>query len=709
MPMRNIRGLKAVVCGIIFLGCGLAFGGDVVLLDAGGVNSQWSKTVKLDLGDSATIAVRVSSSKKADCVLSLKSGKGGFERDFNITPCEQVILVPKGSFTRQKGTAGWMRIENVKLSIKTSGVSADLLSIKGFAKGKDVPGKGLYVLQPVSPVTPVGKAWPVRAIIDESVYPKRVENAGTTLQKYLKQLYNVTLPVNPKGQEQSMCNVILVGKDAALKSGIVSAADLKKQGFNGFVVKIKNGSLAIAGDSVQGTNYGVYKFLEKQGLKFFARGCFTERHLNKHAIIAMNFEDKPFFDGKRLTAPFCIYGDSSSGFSLGDVRFAGIDKDYPCDKTLWIDHTAAFLVPKKLYLKDHPEYYILRGNGKRLPADTPDVRLMVCQTNPGGLKVAAERALKWIEKQKDRKYFVIQQGDDMEACLCQTCEKKRKDGWNESDLMLNWVNHIAGEVKKNYPDKTVLCYAYVSTQPAPAKLALEKNVQVLYAPWPSKISAPNGFRDFDAPENVIAGSQLQDWIKQCGPENLGIYDYNSYSALTLRGMADRVKWLARNGMKGGFWYCGTPQIFPNLFRYVHAQLNWDPFQNVRTLEKEFIRAYYGQAAPLMERIIETIYDRLDEDDRNNGRKPDPTFFGKAFTKQVLAWFDEAAKLAPVKIQKEIESDRHNFIINGVYALKPINRQNVTKDQFDVFCMVLSDYIKYELKQYKALCERACNE
>ncbi|MHC4873463.1 MAG: DUF4838 domain-containing protein, partial [Planctomycetota bacterium] len=463
-----------------------------------------------------------------------------------------------------------------------------------------------------------GSTLPVKAIIDRSDYPARIEKAGSILQKYLNELFSVKLPVNPAKLSGSKVSSIIVGKKAAIASGYISEKELQEQGFNGFIIKTINGSFIIAGDSIQGTIYGAYKFLEKQGLKFYDRNCFIKKPANKNGLIPLQLSDKPFFEGKRITAPFCIYGDSSSGFSLGDPRIAGIDKEYPCDRTLWIDHTAAFLVPKKLYLKSNPEYYILRGDGKRLPADTTDVRLMLCQTNKGGIKIAVKRALAWIEKQKDRKYFVIQQGDDMEACMCKNCNARRKEGWNESDLMLNWVNSIAAGIAKKYPDKRLLCYAYVSTQLPPNKLKLAGNVQLLYAPWPNKISAPDGFHDFDSPENIIAHDEIKGWIKQCGAENLGLYDYNSGHVLTLRGMADRVKWCAENGMKGGLWYCGTPKIFQKLFLYVHSQLNWDPHQDTTKLERDFIHAYYGKAAPAMEKIISSIYNRLD-DDKNNKR------------------------------------------------------------------------------------------
>ncbi len=659
---------------------------------------KWSLEKKTDQSKAQNVTIRFYTSDSGSLELTLNSGSGKFSRVIKIFPGEQLKIIPRGTFNRIGSGMSWSKLSAINIELKSQ-VKIVLTGISFHNRTNCIPVTGLWMLKKITPVNHIGTAWPLYAIVDQTVYPK-VENAGKSLQKWLNELYKVKLPLNPKDIKtvKKLNNIILVGREAVIKADAVAEAELKKQGFNGFVVTIKNGSLCIAGESLQGTNYGVYKFLEKQGLKFFARNVFTKKYSPGNVITAVEFADKPFFNGKRITAPFCIYGDSSSGFSLGDPRKAGIDKVYPCDKTLWIDHTAAFLVPKKLYLKEHPEYYLLGANGKRLSMNTPDVRLMLCQTNSGGIRIAAERAIKWIAKQKNRKYFVIQQGDDMEACCCAECKAKRAQGWNESDLMLNWINSIARIIAKKYPDKYLLCYAYVSTQPAPQKLSPEKNVQLLYCPWPNLISAPNGFRDFNAPENVIAGSQLNDWLKISNPESIGIYDYNAGRVLTLRGMADRVKWSSRKGMKGGFWYCGQNKTFAKLFTYVHAQLNWNPFQNVRTLEKEFIKSYYGKAAPVMGNIIESIYDRLDEDNRNNGRIPAPEFFSKEFTAQLIAWFKEAIKLAPEKLKKEIANDESSVLYNGLLALKMTNWHDASPEQLEVLCKILPAYIKLELNK-----------
>ena len=99
-----------------------------------------------------------------------------------------------------------------------------------------------------------GKMSPLNCIIDLNTYPAGVEDAGRSLKKWLKELYGVDLPLNPSGVEikKGMSNVILLGRGAVLKAGAIDENVLSEQGFNGFVVRERDGSLALAGNNVQG-------------------------------------------------------------------------------------------------------------------------------------------------------------------------------------------------------------------------------------------------------------------------------------------------------------------------------------------------------------------------------------------------------------------------------------------------------------------------
>lgn len=610
--------------------------------------------------DAQYLILHFSAEKDGTLDLALHSGEGAFLESVRHGPGEQFKILPMKNF-RRSGKPAW---ECLRKGILTPGQGEKISLIRAFfSSGQEIAFGGLLLLAPVNEITPVGTAYPLYGIVSAENYPKHLQREADAMRRHLHALTGIALP--QKTETANPRNMILLGKNAVLKHDALSEKELRARGFNGFTIAVRNSSLAIAGESIQGTAYGIYRFLEAQGMKFFAPGVHSP--IRKTGILhAVETADQPYFEGKRAPGGWCVYGDES-GVALADPRKAGIDKVFPGDRTQWIDHTSAFLVPKKYYYDKHPDFYCLRADGTRMPKETPDVRVMLCQTSREGIRKAAERALQWVEKNPQHLLFAVQQGDDAERCVCSGCESKRKLSWNETDLFLNWVNGIAEEVGKRFPDKRLLSYAYITTQPAPRRLKPAPNVHLLYAPWPNRLSAPNGFRDFDAPENIVARTQLEDWLKVSDPAQLGIYDYPSGNSLTHRGMAARLKWLARRNMRGSIWYCGTNRIFSAMFTYVQARLCWNPLLDTRALEQEFISGYYGNAAGTVRKIVSSVYDRLDADPENNGRIPKEGFFSLSFVKFLTGAFAEARELAPERLSAELLRDESGILENGLAA------------------------------------------
>lgn len=574
-------------------------------------------------------------------------------------PGEQIKVIPIRSFERDSGS----KVADGKLEFSSNTAGVKLLSAV-FSEGNEIEDGTLCFVEEAASHNGVKTLHPLNGIVTNDVYPHIYRNFPDSLPDLFARVGGVKLPLIRKNGGP---NQLYIGRTAALESGKFTVSELDQIPFNGFVIQEKDGALFIAGGSIQGTAYGVYRFLEQQGLRFYAPGVASSVKTNP-LLHYTPTQDAPYFEGKRVSGDWCVYGDSSGSFSLADPRSAGIDSEPLFDKTLWLDHDSSFLVPKKLYYEKHPEYYILRGDGKRIPADTTDNRLIVCQTNPGGLQTAAERALKWIEKNPQHLLYVIQQGDDGEYCVCDVCNAQRKLGWNESDLFLHWLNFIAGKVAERYPKKRLLAYAYILTQSPPSVNKVAHNVDLLYAAWPNRISTPDGFHDFDAPGNKIAREQILQWASMHNnPSMIGIYDYPAGSSLTHRGMAARLKWLARRNFRGSIWYCGQNQIFRNLFVWVQAQLNWNPLQDTRSLEDEFITNYYGAAAPVVKRIFENIYNDLERNPANNTRFPASGFFTKSRLDSLFADFEAAHKLAPEKLKQELLTDERGILENAVWS------------------------------------------
>jgi len=248
-----------------------------ILMRAGSRSSpEWSKPVDCDLSGMDSVAVRLVSSAAVDITIGVRSGDGRFVRAVSLTLGEQVVLVPLGAFARDQSPAGWGNVSALSISLAAAGTDAkvDLLDISALPAGARLPGDELFLVRPVSPLNPIGRAWPMYAILHEIAHPERSERSPHTLQRYLKQIYEVEIPINPARMKADgpIANVILMGREVALKAGTVTEDELTRQGYSGFVIKADDGLVTVAGVNRHGTTYGTYRFLEKQGCRFFLPG-----------------------------------------------------------------------------------------------------------------------------------------------------------------------------------------------------------------------------------------------------------------------------------------------------------------------------------------------------------------------------------------------------------------------------------------------------
>lgn len=660
-----------------------------------GERESWSHTLqtgrvvfKTDRG----LTVQLVASASCTMIVRLRSGDGFFERQVELTPGEQVIYLPYGSLERTEGVGSWGEVDALEFVVESSAqaLSLTLLDVRVNTVEYMFPGDLVYLYEPISRLNPVGRSWPIYAILGSEKIPSRAEDPSQSLQRHLKQLTGRSLPINPAGLEVTpgATNVILVGSQAAVDANAISEPVLASQGFFGFVIHAKDGLISIAGNTRHGTAYGVYRFLEEQGIRYYGNKIQINPVGRLSQLRTCQISDKPFFDSKRLGGLYSGYGDplDAVGDPMKWVEQNGESELF--DGTAWIDHTAAYLVPKNRYYDQNPDYYALRGDGTYLPKETTDVRLMISTSHPDVHRISAQRALEWIESQPDRRYFVISQADDHEWCQSPRSLAMVYESGNHSDVMLLWVNAVAREVAKKYPDKVLICFAYGPTQPAPIHVRPEKNVHVFYCPWPNATSAPCGIRDYDAPENIVAGTEIRDWLR-VAPGQVGLYEYNM-SGYTLYGMAWKVKWAARHEIRG-FWYCGVNPSFQPIFRYVHARLNWDPFQDVTVLKNDFIRNYYGSAAPMVREAFDTIYDRLqygDYDDRMHGQPP-ADFYEPAMVTRLLECLDTAIEREPQIGSLQIT--RQRLIEYCLSATRP-SAGELNPDKLESFGICLQRYL-----------------
>jgi len=506
------------------------------------------------------------------------------------------------------------------------------------------------------------------------------EVAAKELQKYISEFFMTDLPLLslPKG-EKSKAGYILVG-EAALEAGMITREEVEAVGESGYFIRCADGSLSIAGMSGDGTLSGIYAFLEHMGAKFLSANVSIPPGKKKLVVPTLSLSRKPFFKFRSDFAPY------QAGYThehmIGDPRALG-------SKHSWV-HTADFLVNYDKYHKQHPEYFALMKDGRRLTRDPNSWRfdVHVCMSNPEVRRVATENVLRWIEAQPDRKYFMVSQGDGRgdKWCQCKKCQAlDAVPGKVMTDRLLDFVNHVAREVAKKYPDKILFTLSYTeATGPVPVRVKPEPNVYVLYCPYPWDWGCQShAFCE----KNRKGMKDLADWVRLC-PQQLFIFDYPvGYKApLEIFGsfyaMVDKIRYYAKSGIRG-IQFCGTPRNFNSLFKYVMNKLLWDPEIDVEKTIDEFMELYYGKdAGPIMREYFNLIYREIRERPVHQMCEGDnPELVTEKFAEEGYLLFDRAMQAAGnnEEIQQRIldeklfllYSDLHNHNkVNGI-ALKNI--------------------------------------
>ncbi len=487
----------------------------------------------------------------------------------------------------------------------------------------------------------------------------------------MKQLYGVELrnlsSLKDAGRDQA---VIVLGRQAALSEGGISDAELANVTPGGYVIKCGDGRIVIAGDDGWSTYYGVVGFLEKLGMRFFlpdpARAFVpkpTARLIEPRTVL-----DRPVFafrNGWNLLFRQCHpeLGDPRKGLNpeLFDPQRTGSD--------LWIDHSAGYLVPKLLFYDAHPEYYALGKDGKRIGKDAfSDHRTPLCLSNPDVTKVSIERALAWIGKNPDQRFFGITYGDTGFWCQCPQCLKLDPAPGEYATRLLHWVNPVAKAVAEKYPGKIVLTFAYGGSDKAPPVARPEKNVWIVVATG----SGCYPFWDHSFARGGADTAKITAWTA-IAPRQVMVCEYlGDYEPALVDKMTGRLRYYAGIGLRGISATYGSPVNFRPLWEYVWARMCWNPRQDGQALAKDFIRYYYGPAAEPVVRFFELSHERyqatLASKEKLEGMYP-AGFYQRGFVRRALGCFDQALRAAQrPDLVRELRSEQALFLGNVVQHL-----------------------------------------
>lgn len=449
------------------------------------------------------------------------------------------------------------------------------------------------------------------------------KKAAIILVKYLEKVTGELLPIKyiSDPQKNIKPGMILLGQ-AVNQSGFIKSETLNALKQGGYVLNIKEGVVALAGKSPSGVICGIYTLLEKVLNITFVTEYTSEPELNKRNEIVfkpMTFSKSPAFELRLIRSEGSLkYTDWNY---LGDARIIGCRTSSTC-------HTAPGLVNFDKYHKEHPEYFALGKDEKRLHRDPQKKTFEIhfCMSNPEVQQLIGKQMISWMNANPTAKYFWLTPGDGGgQYCRCAKCLAMDEKPGVISDRNLKFINSIAKIVKKKFPAKIIMTLAYVDLEEPPVKTKPMSNVRILYCPYPRNWS--NHLEAFDKKYNVEGMRTLNGWLKICA-KNMYVFCYPSCCGERLNiypsfyANYEKFMYYAKHGVKG-LIFCG---LYPNqngylghnsfnaMSRYVLGKALWNPKIEIEKEIDSFMKLYYGPAAPFMRNFFNLIHREVK--DRN---------------------------------------------------------------------------------------------
>ncbi len=426
---------------------------------------------------------------------------------------------------------------------------------------------------------------------------------------------------------------IVVGYTNRQKDGQFDEAAL---GSEGFAIETVGKKIFIAGSDTHGALYGVYTFLDEYlGVRFYSSDY--EYIPKKPVLVVQPFERDtqiPVFEYRDVDFVISRVEDYQVKLKLngmyapGDASVGG-----RVDYAGGFVHTFNSLVSPDLYKSSHPEYWGRNADGS--PQDEGGRQL--CLSNPEVLAIATDSVRRLLEANPNAEIISVSQNDSGEQlpCMCKNCQAIYDEEGAYSGAIIRFVNAIANEFAKDYPNVKFDTLAYRYSRSV-CKTAPADNVIVRLCTIECCFSHPLGTCP-DVYGKAGSDNTIADDIKAWGEitDNVYVWDYvtNYSESVTIfpnfNTLLPNVKFFADHSVIGvyeeGNYFSDTGD-FSDLRAYIMAKILWDPYMS----EEEYwghiddflrgmygrgwknIRAYLDLAQELVKDTHFGIYDRAAE-------------------------------------------------------------------------------------------------
>jgi hypothetical protein len=434
--------------------------------------------------------------------------------------------------------------------------------------------------------------------------PEPERHAAAELAEFLKQITGAKFEtaygfVSGKSR-------ILVGLKAAKLA--IPNFSTKELGSDGVVIRTIGNDLILAGGEPRGTLYAVYTFLEDHlGCRWWSskvsripkKPTLKVGKLNIRYVPPLEYRESFWFDA--FDGDWAVRNKSNGNSERLDAKRGG-KHSYQ-----GFVHTFFPLIPPAKYFKDHPEWFS-EIDGKR-----KHERAQLCLTNEEMRKELVKNLKARLRSNPAATIASVSQNDWHGYCQCSKCSAIDKEEGSPAGSLLHFVNAVAVDIEKEFPNVAISTLAYQYTRKPPKKVKPRQNVIVRLCSIECSFSKP-----LSDERNKKFRDDIVGWSKVCN--RLYIWDYTTdfrhyvMPHPNLRVLGPNVKFFVDHNVKGIFEqgaYQSYGSEMAELRAWVLAKLLWEPKRNGQKLIDEFVGGYYGLAGPHIQAYLKVTHDAVE--------------------------------------------------------------------------------------------------
>lgn len=514
-------------------------------------------------------------------------------------------------------------------------------------------------------------------------------------QQHFARITGTMLPVKKENTLEANTPKIAIGKtELARKNGAYQPNQEPEE----MIIRTVGMDLILAGGNHVGTGFAVYDFLKKQG------GCRWYDKLNiviprkeKWVIGELDLKRTPSFSFRQIFmqaknweyAPIPGRPVNLPGLSVSlSVASKATYNSIPNPVMGAPGNIHTFY----LYCKDWPKdrlYLLSRTPEGRRRALRGQLGPNFCMTHPEAIDRFKKKLREFIAADRRRcakagipypKYYNITQNDGSKYfCRCEKC-KAISDKHGESGLLLWFINQLAEDIAKDYPDIWIHTSAYEHSIKPSIGIKAAPNVMVELMH-----TGGNYYSTVEADDSAIKDGQpfreyVLEWSRRA--PRMAIWDYWVFywdafpePYHNVHHIKKDLEFYYRNGVRHirvESENADTASFF-SLKLWLGYQLMDDLTQDDQKLIAEFMRDFYGPAAAEMKELLDYIAERQKG---HFGTVFFATKFGKkSFDPDARPWIDAEFFRRAEDIFRRAEAK----CAPGSMALKNVHRERIPVD------------------------------